>query len=236
MTSALSILEKSTSSPGSPGRLIEIAVRMKLSSPKEVHGPDDYKVKRMTVRYELIGYPTVRLTSESEEYGVRPMESSDSQALLEFFQRVPESDRYYLKEDVTSPDVIEPWCEEMDYRMVIPMVATIGGRIIGDATLHRSRLMARRHVADPEYRNEGVGRGLLRCLGDVASQSEILRLRFEIVVGREEPARRTALALGFVPVASLPDYIRDSDGTLHDLLIMDLMVSALVGETDEEIL
>ena len=192
--------------------------------------------------YELTGFPTVRLTSESEEYGVRPMEAGDSQALLEFFQRVPESDRYYLKEDVTSPDVIERWCEELDYRRVIPLLATKGARIIGDATLHRSRSMARRHIADvrvvvdPEYRNKGVGRGLLRCLGDVASQSDIVRLRFEVVAGREEPARRTAMALGFVPVAGLPDYIRDSDGTLHDLLIMDLRVSALVVDADMEVL
>lgn len=195
-----------------------------------------------TVTYELIGYPTVRLTSESEEYGVRPMGASDSQALLEFFQRVPEADRYYLREDVTSPAVIERWCEELDYRRVIPLVATKGDRIIGDATLHRSGSTARRHVAelrvvvDPDYRNKGVGRSLLRCLGDVASQSDILRLRFEVVAGREEPARRTALALGFVPVVALHDYIRDSDGTLRDLLIMDLRVSALVGETDREIL
>ena len=195
-----------------------------------------------TVTYELIGYPTVRLTSESEEYGVRRMEASDSQALLEFFQRVPEADRYYLREDVTSPAVIERWCEELDYRRVIPLVATKGDRIIGDATLHRSGSMARRHVAelrvvvDPDYRNKGIGRGLLRCLGDVASQSDIFRLRFEVVAGREEPARRTALALGFVPVVALPDYIRDSDGTLRDLLIMDLRVSALVAETDMEIL
>ncbi|MCY4654432.1 MAG: GNAT family protein [Dehalococcoidia bacterium] len=192
--------------------------------------------------YDLIGYPTVRLTSESEEFGVRPMESDDSQALLEFFNRVPEDDRYYLKEDVTSPAVIERWCEELDYHRVIPLIATKGDRIIGDATLHRSRSTARCHVADirvvvdPEYRNKGVGRVLLRSLGDVAHQSDILRLRFEIVAGREEPARRTALALGFVPVAALPDYIRDSDGTLHDLLIMDLRVSALVSDTDMEIL
>ncbi len=139
---------------------------------------------------ELTGFPTVLLTSESEEYGVRPMESGDAQALLEFFRRVPEDDRYYLKEDVTSPEVIERWCEELDHRRVIPLVATRGDRIIGDATLHRSRSMARRHVADvrvvvdPEYRNRGVGRGLLRCPGDVAGRSDVARLRFEVVAGR----------------------------------------------------
>ena len=107
-----------------------------------------------------------------------------------------------MKEDVTSPEVIERWCEELDYRRVIPLVATRGDRIIGDATLHRSRSMARRHVADvrvvvdPEYRNKGVGRGLLRCLGDVAGRSDVARLRFEVVAGREEPARRTGLRSG----------------------------------------
>ena len=34
------------------------------------------------------------------------MKESDAEAVLEFFRGVPEADRFYMNEDVTSPHVI----------------------------------------------------------------------------------------------------------------------------------
>lgn len=195
-----------------------------------------------TVTYSITGYPTVRLTTDGDQYSVRPMQASDGEALLEFFRGVPASDRFYLKEDVTSPAVIERWVEYLDYSRALPLIATKDGKIIGDGTLHHSRSGARRHVAEvrvvvhPDYRNLGVGRGLLRCLTEIAHQKDIDKLTFEIVSGTEEPARRAAHALGFAPVAILPGHVQDIDGIPHDLVIMELNVSDVVGRDDVEIL
>ena len=187
--------------------------------------------EKQTVTYTIPGYPTVRLTTHGDQYEVRPMLATDETALLEFFRRVPATDRFYLKEDVTSPQVIGRWFEQLDYGRVIPLVATKDDRIIGDGTLHHSRSGARRHVAevrvvvDPDYRNSGVGRGLLRCLAEVAHQRDIEKLRFEIVAGTEEPARRAAQIVGFIPVAVLHGHVHDIDGTPRDLVIMELKVT-----------
>lgn len=189
---------------------------------------------KQTVTYSIPGYPTMRLTTHGDQYGVRPMQATDESALLEFFRRVPAADRFYLKEDVTSPRVIGRWFEHLDYGRVLPLLATKDDRIIGDGTLHRSRSGARRHVAevrvvvDPDYRNLGVGRGLLRCLAEVAHQRDIEKLRFEIVAGAEEPARRAAQVIGFIPVAVLHGHVHDIEGTPRDLVIMELNVSDAV--------
>lgn len=198
-------------------------------------------IGKQTVTFPVPGFPTVRLTTEEEQYEIRPMRPTDENSLREFFRRIPAADRFYLKEDVTSPEVIERWIEHLDYGKVLPLLAIKDDRIIGDGTLHHSRSGARRHVAeirvvvDPDYRNLGVGRGLLRCLADVAHQRDIEKLRFEIVAGTEESARRTAQVVGFIPVAVLHGHVHDIDGTPRDLVIMELNVSdALPG--DEEIL
>ena len=194
-----------------------------------------------TVTFPIPGFPTVRLARNSEEYQVRPLHRDDGAALLDFFGRIPAADRFYLKEDVTSPPVIRRWIEQIDYSRVLPLVATKDDKIIGDGTLHRGRSGSRRHVAevrvvvDPDYRNMGVGRGLLTCLTEVAHQRDIHKLRFEIVAGSEEPARRTAQALGFVPVAVLSGHVHDILGTPRDIVIMELNVSDVVGN-DEEVL
>jgi hypothetical protein len=44
---------------------------------------------------------------------------------------------------------------------------------------------------------------------------------FEVVAGTEEAAKHTAQLLGFIPVASLPDHIRDACGHSRNLIIME---------------
>ncbi len=194
-----------------------------------------------TVVYPIPGYPTVRLATDGGEFGIRPMLPTDSAALLDFFNRIPAADRFYLKEDVTSQTVIDRWAEQLDYSRTLPMLAYKGDRIIGDGTLHRTRTPARRHVAevrivvDPDYRNMGVGRSLLVSLAEIAKDRDVDKLRFEIVSDVEEAARHTAQVIGFVPVAVLSGHVRDIDGTPHDLVVLELKVSDAVP-SDENVL
>lgn len=184
----------------------------------------------MTVKpttYPIPGYPTVYLTEDNEEITIRPLIPEDKADLLDFFLRIPEEDRFYLKENVTDPRVIERWAEEVDYARAVPLLAIMDGKIVGDGTLHHRRAGARRHigevrvVVDPAYRNRGVGRALLHKLMDLAKDRGVERLLFELVVDAEEAARHTAILLGFVPVAALPGHIKDVDGNLHDLMVME---------------
>ena len=158
---------------------------------------------------------------------IRPMLSSDKDALLDFFRRIPQEDRFYLKEDVTDPKVIQRWAENLDYSRALPLLAIMDDKIVGDGTLHHRRAGARQQIGevrfsvDPAYRNRGIGRGLLYKLIDLAGDKGLKKLMFEVVADVEEAARHTAVVLGFVPVAVLPAHVRDYRGQTHDLIIME---------------
>ena len=188
--------------------------------------------------YKIPGFPTVHLTNDGIQIAIRPMLPDDKDALIEFFRRIPEEDRFYLKEDVASEKVIERWCVNLDYSRALPWLAIIGDRIIADGTLHRNRAGARRHVGEvrivvePAYRNRGLGRGLLHKLAEIAKDRGVTRLKFEVVADKEEAARRTAMIQGFVPEAVLKNYVADFDGNPHDLIIMDMNIDKTLP--DEE--
>ena len=73
---------------------------------------------------------------------------ADENALVEFFCRVPEEERLYLKEDVTDPKIIERWAETLDYDRVLPLLGISGDKIIADGTLHHKRAPLRKHVGE----------------------------------------------------------------------------------------
>lgn len=193
------------------------------------------------VVYPIPGYPTVRLMEDGEPMTIRPMLPTDGDALLDFFRGIPEEDRFFLKEDVTSPRVIQQWARNLDYSRALPLLAMKDGRIIGDGTLHHRRAGARKHigevriVVDPEYRNRGVGRGLLHKLAEIANDKGLERLIFEVVADKEEAARHTAQLLGFAPIAVLPNHVRDYCGVSHDLVILELRVVDALEASESEV-
>ena len=94
----------------------------------------------------MTAYPKTMELLDGQQVTIRPMVSADKDALLEFFLRVSEEDRYYLKEDVTSPDVIKQWSESLNDSRALPMLALAGEKIVADGTLHRRRAGARKHI------------------------------------------------------------------------------------------
>ncbi len=163
-----------------------------------------------------------------EEIELRPMMPTDEDGLLDFFRRIPEEDRYSLKEDVISSTVIAQWAHNLDYLRALPILAIKDGKIIADGTLHFSRAGSRRHIGevriivDPSHRRQGLGRRMLNMLIEIAEEEGLERLIFELVSDMEETAKHTARTLGFVPVAILPDLIKDIWGKYHDLATMKL--------------
>lgn len=183
-----------------------------------------------TTTYPLPGFPIDHLAEDGSRFQIRPMVPGDKAAVQAFFSTIAQGDRDYLKDDVLSEAVIGQWAEGMDYRRAIPLLAMDGDRVIAEAVLHRQRAQARRHVGDvrivvdPAYRDKGVGRGVLRKLTQLAEQEQIERLLFQIVADVEEPARQAALMVGFVPIATFPDHVRDADGASHDLVTLEMKV------------
>ena len=177
---------------------------------------------------DIEAYPRTVMLRDGTQVILRPLEAGDKVQLLDFFKRVPEEERYYLKENVTAPEVIHAWTMDIDFGRTVPIVALAGDRIIADATLHRSRSMARRHVGelrvvvDPDYREVGLGRRLIRELLDIASDLGLQEVTFELVAGREEAAVNAAISVGFRQAAVLQNRIRDFWGNYQALVLLEM--------------
>ena len=146
------------------------------------------------------------------------MQPDDAGALLAFFQKLSREDRFFLKEDVASPVVIQRWVDDMDYDRALPIIALDGDTIVADGTLHRSRANARRHIGQIRiavadvYRNRGLGATLLNDLATIANEHGLERLLLEAVSDHEDNAIKAAEYVGFVRVGSLPGHAKDLQG------------------------
>ena len=180
-------------------------------------------------------FPCAAALYDGVQVTIRQLSSDDKDALLSFFQSVPEEDRFYLNSDVTAPRVIREFTERIDLSQTIPLVAERGGEIIADATLHRSRRAARRHVGElrivvaPEYRGRGLGVRLIREFVQIGRDLDLRRLVFELVSDRQQPAIEAAQAAGFQLIAVLQGRVIDLNGAERDLVILERSI-----EDDEE--
>ena len=173
-------------------------------------------------------FPRVATLNDGQQVTIRPLQSDDDTALHQFFLRVPEEDRFYLNNDVTSPEVIQGFTGNISLDVAIPLVAVSDDKIIADSTLHRSRRASRRHVGelrivvDPDYRGRGLGARLIDELIQLGVDLGLERLAFELVDRREMPAIQAAKAAGFEEVAVLEGRVRDMYGIMQDLVILEL--------------
>ena len=157
---------------------------------------------------------------------VRSLEDGDEQALLDFFLRIPEEERFFLKEEVTAPDVVHRWVRERDFRRALALLALDGSRIVADAVLIRRRGNSRSHIGEirvvvaPEYRDHGLGTALIRELCDIADDAGLEKVMFELVADKEQEAIRAAEWLGFLRVATIEGGAVDPQGHHHDVVLM----------------
>lgn len=180
------------------------------------------------VVYPMTAYPKELALPGGDKITLRPMRQDDKDTLLKFFLRIPEDERFYLKEDVTSPEVIDTWVKGLNYSRALPLLALDGDRIVADGTLHRRRAGARKHigeirvVVEPGYRSKGVGTALMHELIEIARDSDLEKLIFELVADVQDAAIRTAEGMGFIRLGTFPNHVRDVQGKPHDLLTLEL--------------
>lgn len=178
-------------------------------------------------------YPRRFELRDSSMVTVRPMSRADESGIVELFARIPAEERYFLKDDVTSPLLIREWIENLDYAKVLPLLALDDRRVVADAALLRHRSAALGHsaeirvVIDPEYRDRGLAVGLMNELVKVATLSGLDEVVFEFVRGVQDAGIEGAEFLGAATEAVLPGWVRGVDGKRFDVVFLRL---PLTGE------
>lgn len=156
---------------------------------------------------------------------VRRITPDDRDALLDFFERVPEGDRTFFREDVLAPGVVDRWLDgSTDPRFVAVDGADIVGylAIIGGVGWS-SHVAELRVVVDPTRRRQGIGRALARHGLLEALELGLTKLVVEVVAD-QEPTLAMFSSLGFEAEALLKDHVRDASGQLRDLITMAHLV------------
>jgi len=185
-------------------------------------------------RYLLSAYPKTINLSDGTAVTLRPFIPQDRAEVGDFFERVPQEDRAFLKEDLINRYEVEVWLDEIDVDRETVMVAVAGKRIVGTAVLARQRNGWSRHVgeirivADPTFRRRRLGHVLADAIMDLAQKTGLEKLLAQMVSDKPEPIR-VFKRLGFRTEATFNDQVKDRHGNSHDLLVMAYYVRPAGG-------
>lgn len=165
---------------------------------------------------------------------LRPLEREDEEHFFEFFQQVPEEERLFIKHRVEDREVIRRWCGEIDYLYKLPILAIHESKVIGAATLHQQQGGWKRHIGRvsvlvlPQFRGRGLARRMVTEITNLAQHAGLDFVEAEFISGQEAAIKMFGI-LGFAPIVTLPNYVRDLQSKSHDYTLMSMKL-----KTEEE--
>ena len=166
---------------------------------------------------------------------IREPTMDDLEASLRFFQALPPEDRRYLRVDVTRSEVVEHRLRQAATGEVHRVVALVDDRIVGDGALEFSGEQWKRHrgeirvIVDRDYRKKRLGALLIHDLFKAAVRHEVEKVVVKMAAPQTE-ARKVCERLGFHVDAVLDDYVKDSRGKLHPLIVMSCSLGEMYHE------
>lgn len=173
-------------------------------------------------------YPKEIMTKDGIPILIRPFTREDRERLRQFFSRIPEDDRWFIRDDISDPDVMDKWIQDPDYSRTIPLIAVRqeDGTIVGNVMLYLRLSECVSHVAhlriliDPEYRRRRLGTWMLIDAIKLAMDIGLEKLVAEFVEGVDDAAMAAAHRLDFFEQDVLQGYLKDRHGRYRDLVIM----------------
>ncbi len=187
-----------------------------------------------SIELELQKFPKTVGLKDGAKATLRPLRRDDEQEFHQLFLGIPEPERMFIKHRVQDIAVIRDWCRNIDYGRNLPMVALLGGKITGVATLHQQLGGWRRHIGrvsvlvHPQFRGRGLARTLVGEIVEIARRAGLEKVEAEFI-GEQEGAIKMFALLGFGPLVRLEDYVKDMQAVSHDYILMGLVL-----KTDEE--
>lgn len=169
-------------------------------------------------------YPITRDFGD-RTFSFRLMTASDSGTILKFANRLPEGDLIFLRMDITQPEVVAEWVNNIECAKTITLIAEEDGAMFAYGSIHYNQLQWTRHMGElrlmvyPEYRGLAIGRFLVNELFQVAKELGLERVVVQIP-SNQPRVRKMFEDLHFTPAALLTDWLKDRNNRMHDLIIM----------------
>ncbi len=168
-------------------------------------------------------FPQEAVLRDGKKALLRPFAEGDTEALFEFFQRLPIEVKRFAWDDLRSRNLVNDWGRNIDYSKTLPLLAIDDQKVVADATLHRRsggplRLVGRiKWLMDPDYRGVGLGTTLVNNFIGLAKMQGLRHLSCMLIADLEADAIKTLEGLGFES-STAPGYGTDPDGAAHDMV------------------
>ena len=154
---------------------------------------------------------------------LRPLVPADVDELSQLYTAVQSEDILWLHQ-YTGLDAIRSWSEGLDYSQVLPLLALLDHRIVGDATFVR-RNGPYQHIADVsvflerDYRSRGLGTDMLKTLIELARRAGLHWLYAEIFASQPKVIRAFE-SVGFEQKCILEDFFMLPGGRTEDVVVV----------------
>jgi GNAT superfamily N-acetyltransferase len=172
---------------------------------------------------------------DGTEVVLRPMTQADRKAVGEFFSNLTPAVLQYVRHDVTDPNVLDKWFDQLNYEKVFPLLAFKGNTVVSNATLHRVAYGWRKHlgtvriVVAPEYHERGLGTLMINELVELAQEFGLEKLMVEFPL-KAHSALAMFKHVGFSPRAVIEGLMKGRHGENLDIVVMVMDVAAYAGK------
>jgi RimJ/RimL family protein N-acetyltransferase len=187
----------------------------------------------MITKEDLI-YRQVVTLRDGARVLLRPLTPDDRQGLLDLFLPVSKDELRFMRHNVNDPAVVNGWVDDLDYDKVFPLIAIVGDRIVGEATLHFQQGSARhrgelRIFLSKDFRRRGLGTKITQAIIDLAKRRSLYLLEVQTVRDLSNDIKAME-KVGFEIKCTFEDYHMLPDGELRDIVHMILRLRAQEGE------
>jgi L-amino acid N-acyltransferase YncA len=164
----------------------------------------------------------------------RLMTPEDREEVLEFVNRLPEHDLFYLMNDIREPSGMNRWIDGIKDQSAFTVLAEVPGKLLGYGSLKCGQLRWTRHLGEirimvlPELRGQGIGKLLAKEIFAVAHDVGLRRIIARLA-STHTAARYLFQDLGFHIEALLADCVIDEENHTQDLIIMSYDVRGFHG-------
>lgn len=189
------------------------------------------------IKAVLDDYPQEVKLGDGQRVELQPARKGNRSAIVKFAKGLSEQDLLFLRVDITQPDVVEHWLDNITNGDTVSILAWMDKTVVGYCTVDRNPAQWTRRVGEirvnvsEDYRTLGLGRHLVGKIFDVARGIGLRKLVAHMTP--DQVGAQAAFArLGFRPEALLADWVEDREGNVRDLAILSYDIEGFNGQID----
>lgn len=177
-------------------------------------------------------YPRTVTLDNGAEVSLRRMTPFDADRIVTFARSLPADDLLFLRIDITKPEVVAQWVQNLEAGSTVTIIAEANGAVAGYGSLHLNEVSWQRHLGEiriqvgSSYRSQGLGKALAGEMFALARAHGLHKMVAQMT-SDQKGAIATFERLGFRTEALLQDFVIDRVGRTHDLLVMAYDVMGL---------